>query len=344
MLSLCKKKKIVVMFEGFVIEWKKVMLNARKIMGEVEKNIFSKVGNFFVVPSVVAAKLSVANATELKVALYFCAHPNASAMDAAGFLSLQKKEVDEALSFWRGAESTQPDTKPAALGKIGDAPEYDGKTLAKIVGSDAGFAAILDECQRLLQKTFTSHDTEVYVGCLYDFLGLSPEYILELTSFCCGNGKRNVRYIEKTAFSLCEEGIDDIAKLEAYIKNAEKNTKKEYRLRKLFGFGERALTASEKKIFAKLYDVPFELCEEAYEQMIKNIGEVKLNYLMKIIENWNEKGIKTKDDAIKESSGKEKKIKSPDSFSTKSFEFDDFLNAAIKNGTKKKGQDKNGNE
>jgi hypothetical protein len=302
-------------------------------------NAFSSVGDFFIVPSFVMARANSANINELKVALYFSANRNATVFDCAAALGIDSKEVETALAFWRGAadvgtQSVSATDSPSV--RLPSAPDYDGKTLAGIIEKDPSLRAIMDDCQKLIGKTFTPHDTEIFVGCLYDWLSLSPEYILSLTSYCCERGKKNVRYIEKTALSLVEEGIDDFAKLEAFIAEAEKENHAEYKLRKLFGFGDRALTASEKKHFALFTDTDFALCEYAYEKMIKNIGTVRLAYMSKIIQSWKEKGVLTLEAAKKED---QTSPKVTDVFSSESFEFDDFLSAAIKKGAKKKGKE-----
>ncbi len=302
-------------------------------------NAFSFAGDFFVVPSFVTARLGSATANELKVALYFCANQSRTVYDCAAYLGISAKEVESALSFWRGASDTavpKPTETPVPAPKSSSRPDYDGETLAKLISKDRSLAAIMDDCQKLIGKSFTPHDTEIFVGCLYDWLSLSPEYILSLTSYCCERGKKNVRYIEKTALSLVEEGIDDFSKLEAYIAEAEKKNRAEYKLRKLFGFGDRALTASEKKHFSLFAETEFSLCEYAYEKMIQNIGSVRLAYMSKIIQSWKEKGIDTIEKAKQEEQGT---AKVSDVFSSESFEFEDFLSAAIKKGAKKKGKE-----
>lgn len=302
-------------------------------------NIFSFAGDFFVVPSFVTARSKAASANELRVALYFCANAGRTAYDCAGYLGISSKEVESALSFWRGAADAAfqtPEVMPTPDTKLPSRPDYDGETLAGILKKNPSLNAIMDDCQKLLGKSFTPHDTEIFVGCLHDWLSLSPEYILSLTSYCCEKGKKNVRYIEKTALSLVEEGIDDFSKLEKYIAEAEKKNRKEYKLRKLFGFGDRTLTSAEKKHFALYSETEFPLCEYAYEKMIQNIGSVRLAYMSKIVQSWKEKGIDTVEKAKKEEQGG---MKANDVFSSESFEFEDFLSAAIKKGAKKKGKE-----
>ncbi len=308
-------------------------------MAENETNAFSSAGEYFVVPSFVAARLKSANHNELKTALYFSANPHSTVSDCAAFLNLSTKEVKTALAFWRGASDTgtlKTATEVLTAPKHSAYPDYDGKTLASIISENPSLSEIMDECQKLIGKTFTPHDTEIFAGCLYDWLSLSPEYILSLTSYCCGKGKKNVRYIEKTALSLVEDGVDDYSKLEAFIADAEKKNHTEYKLRKLFGFGDRALTASEKKHFSLFCETDFALCEYAYEKMIQNIGTVRLAYMSKIIQSWKEKGIDSLEKAKQEEQGV---VKTADIFSSESFEFEDFLSAAIKKGAKKKGKE-----
>ena len=304
----------------------------------IDGSVFTGAEGYFLMPRCVYDVLSYANETELRVAVYMSANPNSDIKTAAEAIGVTEADVLEALAFFRGASKTKK-TKKAVVSeektaRLGTPPDYSGSQLAEITKRSAELSPILNECQQLLGKTFTSHDTEVYIGVLFDFLGLSPEYILMLTSYCCGLGKKNVRYVEKTAFSLTEQGVDSCERLERYIADSEKKNKLEYKLRKLFGFGERALTATEKKHFAKFFELPFDMVEYAYEQMIKNIGEVKLGYMSKIIDSWREKGIKTKAQAMAQKAPQKKSGNA--GFENESFDFDDFLSVAIKNGTKKK--------
>lgn len=305
---------------------------------EDKTNVFSFVGDFFVVPSFVSSKLSIANEIEIKTALFFCANKGLGVTDCANSLGVTKAQIENALSFWRGAGIELPqksETKPEVQSRIKSAPDYDGKTLADLIASDKKLPSIIEECQKLIGKSFTPHDTEIFVGVLYDWLGLSPEYILTLTSYCCEKGKKNVRYIEKTALSLVEDGVDDFSKLESFIGQAEKKNRAEYKLRKLFGFGDRALTAAEKKHFSTFCEVNFPLLEYAYEIMIKNIGTVRLAYMSKILNSWKDKGV----DSVAKAKAEDKKAESRDLFTNESFDFDDFLSAAIKKGSKKKGKE-----
>ena len=305
-------------------------------------NAFSFVGDFFVVPSFVASKLDSANEIEIKTALFFCANKGLGVTDCANSLGVTKAQIENALSFWRGAgiglnQKSEPksEVQTKVQTGVGSAPDYDGKTLADLIASDKKLPSIMEECQKLIGKSFTPHDTEIFVGVLYDWLGLSPEYILTLTSYCCEKGKKNVRYIEKTALSLVEEGVDSFSKLESFIGQAEKKSRAEYKLRKLFGFGDRALTAAEKRHFSSFCEVNFPLLEYAYEIMIKNIGTVRLGYMSKILNSWKDKGI----DSVAKAKAEDKKAESGDLFKNESFDFDDFLSAAIKKGAKKKGKE-----
>lgn len=306
-------------------------------------DVFGNVNDFFIVPKKILDNMKNASDAEIKTALWFCAFPDGSISDCAEQSGITKAEVSEALAFWRGAignnvaDGKQSDTESKKV-VLPSHHEYSGGELAQIVESNKELSGILDECQKLLGHTFTSHETEIFIGSLFDWLGLPPDYILSLTSYCCNVlGKKNAKYIEKTAISLSETGIDDFAKLEEYISGEEKRRSVEGKLRKLFGFGERALTAAEKKHFSKYADIPYELTVRAYESMIDSIGKVSLSYMDKILDNWASEGI---DSAEKLSKREEKQAKlGKNKYESGSYDFDEFLAAALDNGEKRKKGD-----
>lgn len=56
---------------------------------------------------------------------------------------------------------------------------------------------------------------------LADYLKLDFEHILMIFTFCKNKGKTSVHYIVKTAYTLYNEGIDNRAAFEEYVKKAE---------------------------------------------------------------------------------------------------------------------------
>ncbi|MBO5670409.1 MAG: DnaD domain protein, partial [Clostridia bacterium] len=70
----------------------------------------------------------------------------------------------------------------------------------------------------------------------------------------------------------------------------------EYKIRRLLGLGERALTAKEKEYietWTAVYAMPMDVITRAYEITVKNIDTPRMSYINKILSGWNENGIRT---------------------------------------------------
>ena len=109
-----------------------------------------------------------------------------------------------------------------------------------------------------------------------------------------------MRYFEKTALNLFDRGIDSTAKLEKYFIDESRRGELEFVVRRLYGMGDRALTATEKeylRVWTSDWDVGAELVEAGYEEMMKNINFPKMSYENKILKNWHDAGVKTVADA-----------------------------------------------
>ena len=82
---------------------------------------------------------------------------------------------------------------------------------------------------------------------MYDHLGLGGEYIVTLFSYLSGKGKNSLRYIERTAVNLFDEGVDTVDALNAYIKRKDEFEDNVGKIRSLIGAGQRELTAKEEE-------------------------------------------------------------------------------------------------
>ena len=164
---------------------------------------------------------------------------------------------------------------------------------------------------------------------LYDYLGLEADYILLLCAHCASLGKTSLRYIEKTAVGLFDDGITKYNELETYFEYFDTARSMEGKLRRLFGMGERAFTKKEKSTFIKWvsWGYTYEIVEKAYETMVDSINKVSTLYIDRILENWHNAGYKTIEeiDLGLEEYKKKKKASEKGSFDT-----DDFFEAALK--------------
>ena len=218
-------------------------------------------------------------------------------------------------------------------------PEYSEGDAADVIEKSPELTGILDMCQQLAGKMFTPAETAIVVG-MYDHLRLDGEYIVTLFAYCRDNGKTSVRYIEKTALSLYDEGVDNTEALKDYIKRREMRDDNLSKIRTLIGAGARQFTAKEKKAFECWLDewkFDMDIITRAYEVTVDKITEPSVAYMNKVLENWHKSGFTTIE-AVEASLESYKKSKAEaaaaNAAQTSGFETDEFFEAALKRSDK----------
>jgi DnaD/phage-associated family protein len=270
----------------------------------------------------------------------------------AQFLGISHAAVLGSLEFWRGTgvleasgeklESfEQTELLPAdEAGTRTKAPEakrddYTSEEINRICRKTPSLTQLIDMCQTILEKTFTKTEISCIVY-LSDHLRLEDEYILMLCQHCAGKGKdkSSLRYIEKMGIELHDRGITSVKELDIYLKDEAKKHETEYKIRKLFGIGERALAPKEKAFLAKWsteWCLPFEMIEKAYEIMVGAIEKPTFAYENGILEKWREAGCKTMEDVEGLLASQKKAPKKQETRET-SFDLDEFFELAAKRG------------
>ena len=221
--------------------------------------------------------------------------------------------------------------------------KYDPTTISEICGRDGGMlAAVIDQCQQIFERMFNPSDVSVIVS-LNDYLGLEPEYILILCAYYAKKkpGCR-LSYVEKTAYTLWNEGITTVSALEAHIKSMELYDGVAGKLRKLIGIGDRAFTKKENaKLNHWINDLGYssDVIEFCYEITVNSIKEFSFDYADKVLEGWYSNGVRSLEDAVKatESFKNDPARKANGAavggITESSFDGDDFLALAIKRST-----------
>ena len=313
-----------------------------------------------VLPSLVYEKLDSATKNDIKVLFILAGadrdvDPEAlSVEELAERTGLKVKQVGDALRFWEKAgviamaddmpaleetrkeisESQKEEEKPRVLVRRSDEmPSYTTDEIAKVLANRKDTSYLLDECQQELGKIFSTHDLNIMVGML-DYLGVDTGYIVTLLKHCNKIGKRTMRYAEKLAFALVEEGIDNTPALKIKLAELEALKKNESAVRKLFGMKSRTITAKEKACmtlwFGK-FGFAMDMVECAYEIAVNNINEPSVAYTHAILERWNSEGIRTPEDVRRSiDERKAANAQEPDG----SFDTDDFFEAALKRSYK----------
>ena len=109
----------------------------------------------------------------------------------------------------------------------------------------------------------------------------------------------------------------------------------EYRIRSLFGLGERALTPKEREYLEKWtieWNLSFELIELAYNDMMAAISQPKFSYENGILKKWVEAGCRTKEDVAAYAEKHKKAPKSEKKEREIGFDLDEFFEAATRRG------------
>ncbi|MBQ7500022.1 MAG: DnaD domain protein, partial [Clostridia bacterium] len=250
---------------------------------------------------VLRERLAEMNGTELKLLVYVClSGGECDTASACAALGITPSEADDAalkLSGWGllsadGKSSDGRTKKKTPVPK--DLPHYSGEEIGRIIEQN-GLRTLMDECQRILGTMFSTAEINKIIA-LFDYLKLDEEYLLILVTHCSKIGKRSIAYISKMAYTLFDEGIDTPHKLEYRLKASERVYDMEPRLRKLFGYGDRAWTPREKDYLRQWigeWDFSFEVIEKAFFITVDKTGKTSLAYMNKVLSNWHDSGYKT---------------------------------------------------
>lgn len=324
------------------------------------KFLFNNTQNGITLPLSVMDKLKTASDVEIRVLLYAAALAQQTtsfdANDIQAVSGLDLTEIIIALQFWRGAEVIYVEgaTPPAVVlpqtekkeetvrPQKHEIPSYSGEEIARLFDENGEIKMLVDECQKIAGKMFNPLEINKIVS-LYDYLGLSSEYIMLLYNYCKGKGKTVVHYVEKTAFNLYDEGVDNAEKLQEYIKYKEQLDSAAGQIRKIFGMGTRKITKQQEEFihcWTNTWGFSFDLIEYAYEITANSTTNPTMNYTNKILMNWHNKGIKTVEEA-KNESFEFKKTKQKVADKPQSFDNDEFFEAALKRSYENLGKKPN---
>lgn len=292
---------------------------------------------------------------------------DAGADALADELGFSRAELDRALGFLTGAgilcrensrrkkkaetaaeQSVKADEKKiAARAAVTELPQYTSDEFASLMEHRAELRVLIDEAQNALGKTFNQSEIRQLVA-ISEGLSVSAEYILLLIAYCRKVDKKSVRYAEKLAIGLYDDGVTTYEALTERLRQLELADTAEGQIKRLFGFS-RTLTAKEKSMVAAWtgqYGFDADMLEKAYEVAVQATTNPGLAYLHSILTRWHEEGIQTPADADRDREGRKPPEKAQSAVTAQkpapkatSFDVDDFFAAALKKGY---GDKKNG--
>ena len=263
---------------------------------------------------------------------------NAEAIAAAS--GLPKETVLSALNYFEGAGIlTQGGT--AAKKKKKPVPRADdegtvlrGSEIAQTVADAPRLKELIDILQARIGKRFFNDTEYSKLAELVNDWKLENDYLILLTDHLIRQGKGSISYIYRVAVGYAQNGIDTYEALNHKLLTDEKTAPIRGKLRKLFGWGERSLSATENgflKLWLEDWELSYELMEYAYELTVDGTGgKFQIRYMARILAAWHEKGI-TDPEAAKadHESGRPAKNDKKNASTFGSFDTDDFISAAL---------------
>ena len=303
-----------------------------------------------VLPAAITAHLHKASKKDITILLELAAEPLAQADLSAATASITARagytpeEIAGAIAFWRGAgvisvldegetalaaptpsEEKQTEAAPRVIAD-GGLPAYSSTELSGLLERRRELASLVDECQRVFGKIFNTHEVSQIAG-MVDYLGFDGDYILSLLSHCVRMEKRSLRYAEKMALTLHDEGITECAVLEERLHRIELMATSIGKIRTMFGLSAREFTTKEKRMVERWVcqmQYSDDVLRLAYETTVNAINEASIPYANTILERWYAEGYRTMADVEKAlAEYRRKKIEG-------SFDVDDFFEAALK--------------
>lgn len=265
-----------------------------------------------VLPRAAAEKFRTATKKEILALLFRLACDQGWDIDAAAEAFAQSPEGGDAeMAFWRGAGvvSSADDAEVAVVSRAAEPqsrvkkekrptpalPTYSTEEMTQILERRADSTAVIDECERMLGKMFSTSETSKILG-LIDYLELDGEYIIDLCAHCARIGKKSLRYVERVAFDLYDRGITDVEALDKHLRTIEMASQLEGKIRSMFGINpDRSLTARERGFidsWVGKFGYGIDEIGRAYELTVNAIGKESLPYANAIIETWNTAGLR----------------------------------------------------
>ena len=309
----------------------------------------------FAVPaSVVDKYIKIAGENSLKLLLYLLRHGGKAfsedkLRDDLGFR--EAGELEDAALFWiqRGIiryendgenrelfsdkdeaeqlviSETVPESAPPKVvkkEKIKPAVVSSGD-IAERIKSDSEIQMLFSEAEKLYAKPLKSRENNMLIA-LTDHYGLNVGAALMLLQYCFKIGKTSPEYILSCAQNWADEGIDTIDAANEKILALEKKNSVCERLREAMELKSK-LTAKMKE-FIRVWTEEWNFSEEmimlCYEKTVNAKQEFKFEYANKILENWKNAGLYTKEAVEAADLARKKPVKSANSAKSENSSFD----------------------
>lgn len=276
-----------------------------------------KTAGVFLMPKIDRAYINRAKKSELKVLLALFACGGRTDLTAlCEEVAEDESTVLAALAFWRAAgviedeedfdasedEARAPKTAESRVSVTASAagspvatPSYTLEEIAAHREKNEEYASLLAYLEKLAGKPYNAAEQGI-VLFLYDTVGMPYDYLMGVARHCVSLGKNAVRYFEKTALSIWDEGVHTYTELETYFDSRKKRNDFEAAVKDIIGANDRALSKAERAHLARWeteFAASVDLVSAAYDRTVAAIGKPRIAYMTKILEDWHAKGLST---------------------------------------------------
>lgn len=193
---------------------------------------------------------------------------------------------------------------PAPEPKLEDTepPDYSTRDITMALENNEGFKTLRPEVERRLGKALSPADLKgLYF--IYDYLGLPPEVVLLLVSWCIQQKeeeghpgrKPTVPQLKKEAARWQKEGVRDLDSAEQYITRRARLNGRGREIMRLLDMGDRLPVPREEEYLDDWSQLPFqdEVLRRAYEETVFYTNKFTWKYMDRILKRWNKAGVHT---------------------------------------------------
>ena len=250
-------------------------------------------GEFRVIRCDIADKvLACADGDSALLYLYTLRHGAAAEADAAmRALGLTRARYERALFTLTSLTVAGQPEEP----KKESAPRYTTAELRGARSEDHRFSAICDEVELLLKKPLGDGQLRT-LFTIYNYLGLPAEVIIELVGFLKREmGAVTVSDIKKEAYRWADMGLYTAEDAQKYLSLRETERPLTEALFAAMGTAPREPKPVERRLisYAAAHAFPPEAMELAVARTKRTLKKFSVDYVRRILESWDGKGIHT---------------------------------------------------
>ena len=197
------------------------------------------------------------------------------------------------------ADPQKPPVEPPPQ-RLEDAalPTFTSQDVKKAMEEDSSFAGLVPAVEKRLGRSLVTQDVKDLLY-LTNYLGLPPEVVLTLVSYCASTRRRNGRVtlnqIKREGLRWYEAGAVTLQEADAYM---ARQAKRQDRHRAVLALLDRPGRAPMKQEAEYLdawtgWGLSDEVIREAYERTVFQVGELKWSYMNGILRSWRDQGLLT---------------------------------------------------